>query len=125
MTKDSIAGLQQKIRAFAIERDWEQFHSPANLAAALSVEAGELLEHFIWLSAEQSASLEEDAKREVAMEMADVFVYLLRMADVMEVDLLATAEEKIALNAKKYPVEKARGSARKYTAYQDDDSGRG
>jgi NTP pyrophosphatase (non-canonical NTP hydrolase) len=119
-TTDSLAELQKKIRAFARERDWEQFHSPKNLAMALSVEAAELLEHFQWLSEEQSLALPEQTRREAALEMADVLIYLCRLADRLEIDLLASAREKMRLNARKYPVDQARGRADKYTRYTDE-----
>jgi NTP pyrophosphatase (non-canonical NTP hydrolase) len=119
-TTDSLAELHKKIHAFARERDWEQFHSPKNLAMALSVEAAELLEHFQWLSEEQSLALPEQTRREVALEMADVLIYLCRLADRLEIDLLAAAREKMRLNARKYPVDQARGRADKYTRYTDE-----
>jgi NTP pyrophosphatase (non-canonical NTP hydrolase) len=111
----SIGELQTALRAFAHERDWEQFHSPKNLAAALAVEAGEVLEHFQWLSESESATLDDARRREVALELADVLLYLVRLADRLDVDLMAAAREKLAINAQKYPVERARGSHRKYT----------
>jgi NTP pyrophosphatase (non-canonical NTP hydrolase) len=111
----SIGELQTALRAFAHERDWEQFHSPKNLAAALAVEAGEVLEHFQWLSEDESAALDDARRREVALELADVLLYLVRLADRLDVDLMASAREKLAINAQKYPVERARGSHRKYT----------
>jgi NTP pyrophosphatase (non-canonical NTP hydrolase) len=111
----SIGELQTALRAFAHERDWEQFHSPKNLAAALAVEAGEVLEHFQWLSESESATLDDARRREVALELADVLLYLVRLADRLDVDLMASAREKLAINAQKYPVERARGSHRKYT----------
>ena len=116
---DSLSALQQKIRAFAEERDWQQFHSPKNLVMALIVEAAELLEHFQWLSEEQSGELPEETRHAVALEMADVLIYLCRLADRLDIDLLAAAREKMALNEKKYPVELARGRADKYTRYTD------
>jgi len=116
---DSLSTLQKKIRAFAEERDWQQFHSPKNLAMALSVEAAELLEHFQWLSEEQSSELPEEIRHAVALEMADVLIYLCRLADRLDIDLLAAAGEKMTLNEKKYPVELARGRADKYTRYMD------
>ena len=115
--KPSLADLQQRLKAFAEERDWEQFHAPKNLVMALTVEAAELVEHFQWLTAEQSEELPDDTRHEVALEMADIFIYLLRLAERLDVDLLAAVEEKIALNAAKYPAEKVRGSAKKYTEY--------
>jgi NTP pyrophosphatase (non-canonical NTP hydrolase) len=112
-----LLALREALRRFAAERDWDQFHSPKNLAAALSVEAAELLEHFQWLTEEASRSLPEAAKAAVAEEMADVLLYLVRLADKLDVDLAAAAVAKIARNAQKYPVEKARGSRRKYTEF--------
>jgi len=110
----SLDELRQRLRAFAAERDWEQFHSPKNLAMALIVEAGELVEHFQWLTQAQSLALAPDKRELVAQELADVLIYLVRLADRLDVDLLAAAERKFALNAEKYPAERARGSARKY-----------
>lgn len=110
-----LEDLRDALRQFAAERDWDQFHSPKNLASALSVEAAELLEHFQWLTEEQSRSLSAEAKAKVADEMADVLVYLVRLADKLDVDLMATSQDKIARNAEKYPIDKARGSAKKYT----------
>jgi NTP pyrophosphatase (non-canonical NTP hydrolase) len=111
----TIGELQTALRAFAHERDWEQFHSPKNLAAALAVEAGEVLEHFQWLSEAESAALDDARRHAVALELADVLLYLVRLADRLDVDLMASAREKLAINAEKYPVERARGSHRKYT----------
>lgn len=115
MTDDPIETLRQDIRAFAEARDWQQFHTPKNLAMALSVEASELLEHFQWLTPEQSAALDAARREQVQQEMADVFIYLVRLADVLGVDLVAAAAAKMRLNAEKYPVEKARGIAAKYS----------
>ena len=112
-----ILQLQRKLREFARERDWEQFHSPRNLATALSVEASELLEHFQWLRPEDGAGVPEGKRPAVEEEMADVLIYLLRLADVLEVDLLSISENKLAANAKKYPVERSRGSSAKYTEF--------
>ena len=109
--------LQQRLREFARERDWDQFHSPKNLSMALIAEAAELVEHFQWLTEEQSAQLPDEKLREVEQELADVFLYLLRIADKLNVDLLAAAAHKIDLNARKYPVEQVRGSSKKYTEY--------
>lgn len=112
-----LQGLQQRLREFARERDWDQFHSPKNLAMALIAEAAELVEHFQWLSEAQSTQLPEAKLREVEQELADVFLYLLRLADKLNVDLLDAAARKIELNARKYPAEKVRGSAKKYNEY--------
>jgi dCTP diphosphatase len=117
MSEPAFASLEQlrdAVRAFAAERDWDQFHSPKNLAMALNVEAGELLEHFQWLSEQASGALPPQQLSEVAAEMADVFIYLVRLADKLDVDLLHAAKVKIALNAQKYPADKVRGSSRKY-----------
>jgi len=114
MNKD-LDDLRDALRRFARERDWDQFHSPKNLASALVVEAAELLECFQWLTEEQSRALSDDDKRKVTEELADVFLYLIRLADKLDVDLLEGARDKIARNAEKYPVEKARGNAKKYT----------
>ncbi len=114
MSKD-LEDLRDQLRRFAAERDWDQFHSPKNLASALVVEAGELLEHFQWLTEEQSGALTDDQKQKVVDELADVFIYSIRLADKLDVDLIQSARDKIARNATKYPVEKARGNAKKYT----------
>ncbi len=116
---DSLQELRSRIDAFVKERDWEQFHTPKNLAMAMIVEAAEVVEHFQWDSAQESATLTEQRKTEIGHELADTLVYLLRIADVCGIDLIAAANAKIALNAQKYPVEKARGSNAKYTSYED------
>lgn len=107
--------LRMRLRQFAAERHWDQFHSPKNLASALSVEAAELLEQFQWLTEEQSRNLAPTARTAAANELADVFIYLIRLADKLDVDLVQCADDKIARNAEKYPVEKSRGNAKKYT----------
>lgn len=112
-----LDALRERIRRFARERDWEKFHAPKNLASALIVEAAELLEHFQWMTVEQSRRLDEAAMREVEREMADVFIYLIRLSDVLGVDLLEAARRKVEINEQKYPADRVRGSARKYTEY--------
>ncbi len=112
-----LENLRNQLRAFAAERDWDQFHSPKNLAAALSVEAAELLENFQWLTEAQSQQLTPEALENVRFEMADVLLYLIRLSDKLGVDLIAAAKAKILLNATKYPVDKARGSSKKYTEF--------
>jgi len=107
--------LIDALRAFAAERAWEQFHTPKNLACALSVEAAELLEHFQWLTEAQSQALPDDKKAEVAAEAADVFLYLLQLCDKLGIDLIAAAHTKMQVNAEKYPAALARGTAAKYT----------
>jgi dCTP diphosphatase len=112
--RDDLDDLQAKLRAFAAERDWDQFHSPKNLATALTVETAELLEHFQWMTEADSRLLSDDAKRAVAAEMADVLLYLLQLSDKLGVDLVEAAQSKIAANALKYPVDRARGRSDKY-----------
>jgi NTP pyrophosphatase (non-canonical NTP hydrolase) len=107
--------LREQLARFAAERDWDQFHNPKNLAMALAGEAGELVEHFQWLTFEQAANLTRATREEVALECADVLLFLLRLCDKLDIDLAAAAEKKLALNGKKYPVEKSRGRATKYT----------
>ena len=114
---DALRALQQRVAAFAAERDWEPFHSPKNLAMALSVEAAELVEEFQWLTEEQSRALDAERRERVRLELADVFIYLLRIADKLGVDLVGAANDKIVLNEKKYPADRVRGDARKYTEY--------
>ena len=114
---EALRALQQRVAAFAAARDWEPFHSPKNLAMALSVEAAELVEEFQWLTEEQSRALDAEHHERVRLELADVFIYLLRIADKLGVDLVVAANDKIVLNEQKYPVERVRGDARKYTEY--------
>ncbi|MBM9615049.1 nucleotide pyrophosphohydrolase [Desulfobulbus rhabdoformis] len=99
----TVEELTRELRHFAGERDWDRHHTPKNLASALIVEAAELLEHFQWLSQEESQDLAPEKKKEVAHEIADVFIYLTRLADRLDIDLMAAASEKMGLNAIKYP----------------------
>ena len=108
---DSLDQLIRAIRIFADDRNWEQFHSPKSLAMALVVEAGELVEHFQWLTQDQSRALSTEIKEAVAMEMADVLIYLCRLSDQLNIDLPAAAEKKMAINREKYLVEQAIDSA--------------
>ena len=108
----------RRLNTFAQERDWDQFHSPKNLSMALMVEAGELMEHFQWLTQEQSQKLAPDKLAEVEHELADILIYLTRLAAKLNVDLFAAARNKMDLNEKKYPAETVRGSAKKYTEYE-------
>jgi len=111
----SIEQLRDALRRFSLERDWDQFHSPKNLAMALIVEAGELLEHFQWMSERESAELTPAKLSEVRAEIADVFIYLVRLADRLGIDLLSAAATKIDQNARRYPADEFRGSSRKYS----------
>ena len=114
MSKD-LQSLINALREFSSQRDWDQFHSPKNLASALTVEAAELLEHFQWLTEAQSRELPADKRVAVGEEMADVLLYLLRLSDQLNMDLVEAARRKLALNAAKYPVDKSRGTSKKYT----------
>jgi len=114
-TIDTLETLRARLAEFAAERDWDQFHNPKNLAMAVAGEAGELVEHFQWLTFEQAAHLPRATRDEVALECADVLLFLLRLCDKLDIDLAQAASKKLALNAKKYPVEKSRGRATKYT----------
>ena len=113
-SRDDLLALRDALRRFAADRDWEPFHTPKNLATALAVEAAELLEPFQWLSDAQSRSLTAQQAAAVREEMADVLLYLIRLADQLDVDLIAAAAEKLLRNAEKYPVAKAKGTSRKY-----------
>jgi NTP pyrophosphatase (non-canonical NTP hydrolase) len=111
----SLASIQQKIIAFRNERDWAQFHDPKNLAEALSIEAGELLENFLWKTTEQSRNFAPEKLKNIKEEMADIFIFLTYLCEEYKIELLSEVEKKIAVNEAKYPVEKAKGSAKKYT----------
>jgi len=118
MNNSDISAIKLRLREFAEARDWEQFHSPKNLAMALSVEVSEIVEHFQWLTEEQSQTLSKDKLAEVETELADTLIYLIRLADKLDVDLLQAAENKIEVNEQKYPTDKVKGSAKKYTEYE-------
>lgn len=111
---DSLSDLAQQLRQFAKERDWEQFHSPKNLASALIVEAAELLEHFQWMSEEDSRSPSPEQLDAIGAEVADVLLYLIQLSNVLGIDPVAAAQTKIKENALKYPVERAKGNSKKY-----------
>ncbi len=116
----TLEDVQAYLRDFAKARDWEQFHSPKNISMALAVEASELLEHFQWLTEAESQQLSEQQLAPIRDEMADVQLYLLRLADLLGVDLFAAMKEKTQKNEAKYPAEKVKGSAKKYWAYSED-----
>ena len=115
---DSLNQLRMRVNTFVEDRDWAQFHSPKNLAMAMIVEAGEVVEHFQWMTEQESRNLNAETRERVGQELSDTFVYLLRIAEVCGIDLIAAANKKIDLNAEKYPVEKCKGSNAKYTDYQ-------
>lgn len=110
-----LNSITDRLRQFARERDWEKFHSPKNLAMALSVETAELLEIFQWLSEEQSRQLSPESLEKVREEVADILLYLIRLSDQLNIDLAVAADKKIVSNSRKYPVHKSRGSSKKYT----------
>jgi NTP pyrophosphatase (non-canonical NTP hydrolase) len=116
---ESLEQIKTRLRDFAAARDWDQFHSPKNLAMALIVEAAELVEHFQWLTEEQSQTLPPKKLAEVEQEIADIQIYLIRLADKLGVDMEKAVNAKIELNEKKYPVGKVRGSAEKYNECDD------
>lgn len=117
MNTDSLEDLRLSLRTFAEKRDWDQFHSPKNLACALSVEAAELLEHFIWLSDAEVQRLTPPKKKEIAEEVGDVLLYLIRLSDKLGIDPTKAAVAKLKVNARKYPVGRVKGSHKKYTEY--------
>lgn len=109
--------IKKKLREFAQARDWEQFHSPKNLSMALAGEVGELLELFQWLTEDQSKKLSPEQRKSVEEELADVFIYLLRLADRLDIDLVEATNDKMNINKLKYPADKVKGSSKKYTEY--------
>jgi NTP pyrophosphatase (non-canonical NTP hydrolase) len=115
MSEQSLAEFAIRLREFAAERDWDQFHSTKNLAMALSVEASELMEHFQWLTEAQSSALPPEKLQQVREEIGDVLIYLIRLADKLGIDPAEAAVEKLEVNRVKYPADKVRGSAKKYT----------
>ena len=109
-----LESIKLRLREFANERDWDQFHSPKNFSMAMIVECAELVEHFQWLTDEQSKNLSAETLDEVSLEMADIMIYLIRLADKLDVDLVGSINRKMKLNAEKYPIEKSKGLATKY-----------
>ncbi len=122
MTKGegSLSALSDTLADFARQRDWEQFHSPKNLSMALIAEAAELIEHFQWLTEEQSNNIDAEKKQAVSLEMADILIYLIRTAERLDIDLIDAAWKKIAINEQRYPAEKVRGDARRAGEYDKD-----
>jgi len=118
MPKDSLDNLNTRLKAFAQSRNWEQFHSPKNLTMAMIAECAELVEHFQWLTQEQSMNLPADKQEAVALEMADILIYLIRTAERLDIDLIDAAERKIAINESRYPVDKVYGDARRASEYE-------
>ncbi len=117
--EESLERLRQRLHQFATERDWEQFHTPKNLAMALIAECAELVEHFQWLTPEQSLHLPAAKLQEVKLELADILIFLIRSADRLNVDLIGAVYEKIEINERRYPVHKVRGDARRAAEYDE------
>ncbi len=118
MADTDFEGIKKQVRQFVVERDWDQFHSPKNLSMALIVEAAEMVEHFQWLTEEQSCNLPPEKLAEVEQELADIQVYLISLAEKLKLDIVAAVEKKLVLNAQKYPADKARGNSKKYTEFE-------
>ena len=116
--KITLQDLKERMAEFVRERDWEQFHTPKNLSMSIAIEAAELMEHFQWLTVEQSQHLEEVALQEIGEELADIVIYSLSMANFLNIDLAETVLAKMAKNIRKYPKEQVQGKAHKYTYYQ-------
>ncbi|MGD8886499.1 MAG: nucleotide pyrophosphohydrolase [Gammaproteobacteria bacterium] len=117
MTAEELEDLKIRLQEFADERDWDQFHNPKNLSMALIAEAAELVEHFQWLSQEESQIIQGDKLESVRHELADIMIYLIRIADKLNVDLLDAVEKKITINEEKYPADMVMGQHKKYTEY--------
>jgi NTP pyrophosphatase (non-canonical NTP hydrolase) len=115
---DTLDDLSLRLKQFAQERDWEQFHSPKNLVMALAGEVGELIEHFQWLTQAQSLQLSPEKKEQVALELADILIYTLRCAERLNIDLIGATYRKIALNEARYPVHRVYGDARRADEYE-------
>jgi NTP pyrophosphatase (non-canonical NTP hydrolase) len=118
MANDDLDLLRQRLATFAATRDWDKFHSPKNLAMALIAECAELVEHFQWLTEDESEALSPEKKAAVRLELADVLIYLVRISDKLDIDLLDAARDKIAINEERYPADKVRGDARRASEYE-------
>ena len=119
MAENDFDRIRKQVRQFVVERDWDQFHSPKNLSMALIVEAAEMVEHFQWLTEEQSCNLPPEKLAEVELELADIQVYLISLAEKLKLDLVAAVDKKLVLNAAKYPADRVRGSSKKYNEYKN------
>ena len=115
---NNLDDLKHRLRNFTAERDWDQFHSPKNLAMALAGEVGELLEHFQWLTESESRELKDSKKHDVAMELADILIYLVRLSDKLDVHLIEACDAKVRRNEERYPVGRVKGSSKKYDEYR-------
>ena len=119
--KTTIHDLKERMATFVRERDWEQFHTPKNLSMSIAIEAAELMEHFQWLTVDQSKRLEADSLQDISEELADIVIYALSMSNFLELDLADTILKKMEKNIRKYPKEQVRGKAHKYTYYRNGD----
>jgi len=119
MAETDFDRIRKQVRQFVVARDWDQFHTPKNLSMALIVEAAEMVEHFQWLTEEQSCQLSPEKLAEVELELADIQIYLISLAEKLRLDLIAAVDKKLVLNAQKYPAEQVRGSSKKYTEYKN------
>lgn len=118
MAENELEALRARLAEFAAARDWDQFHSPKNLAMALIAECAELVEHFQWLTEQQSIAISAEKRSAVRLELADILIYLLRISDKLDIDLLDAARDKIAINEERYPADKVRGDARRASEYE-------
>jgi len=118
MAETDFHQITKRVHQFVKDRDWDQFHSPKNLSMALIVEVAEMMEHFQWMTEEQSSNLSQEKLAKIELELADIQIYLLSLADKLQLNLLDAVDKKLALNALKYPAEKVRGSSKKYTEYK-------
>ena len=119
MAETDFDRIRKQVRQFVVARDWDQFYTPKNLSMALIVEAAEMVEHFQWLTEEQSCQLSPEKLAEVELELADIQIYLISLAEKLRLDLIAAVDKKLVLNAQKYPAEQVRGSSKKYTEYKN------
>src|SRR3970040_177313 len=119
MADNEFDRMRKQVRQFVVERDWDKFHSHKNLSMALIVEAAEMVEHFQWLTEEQSCDLPPEKLAEVELELADIQIYLISLAQKLQLDLVAAVDKKLVLNAQKYPVDQVRGSSKKYNEYKN------
>lgn len=118
-TRTTLQELKDRMADFVNERDWQQFHTPKNLSMSIAIEAAELMEHFQWLTVEQSKNLDDEALADIGEELADIVIYSLSLANTLKLDLSKTVLAKMDKNIRKYPKEKVRGKSHKYTYYQD------
>ncbi|KIH76672.1 NTP pyrophosphatase, house-cleaning of non-canonical NTPs [Geoalkalibacter ferrihydriticus] len=117
--RTTLKELKDRVAVFVRERDWQQFHTPKNLSMSIAIEAAELMEHFQWLSPEASQNPEPEALAEIGEELADIVIYSLSLANTLGLDLARTVEAKMEKNVRKYPAERVKGKAHKYTWYED------